>query len=340
MKDEDMTYSSRSLHVTLVTPFDAETGAVRLDELTAMAKKLAATPSSIPLRPIINAEAGEIYTLSREEMTASLEAVVGAGVGPVVAGVVGRTAREAVEVAREAIGSGASALFVLPPYGSADITTSWDGTRYPEVVSEYIGKIADAVGDVPLIIHPSGPRTPAYGIGWPLETIKAVIDRVPTVAGWKMTYSYEAYRRIARYLHENAPQVAVLPSSAVRYQENLANRQLDGACSGSFCYALDPMVEHIRLWQDGDVAAATDLWTAGLAELHEFVYSDYSRLHIRYKLAAWIAGEISSPLMRDPIPAPAESEGRRLHELMTRAGVAARAIAEIDEYFSEPAYAG
>jgi dihydrodipicolinate synthase/N-acetylneuraminate lyase len=252
-EDMIMTYSARSLHVTLVTPFDASTGAVRVDELTAMARKLARTPASLPLVPIVNAEAGEIYTLTREEMTASLEAVVGADVGPVVAGVVGRTAREAIEVAREALDAGASALFVLPPYGSADITTSWDAARYPEVVADYIGKVADAVGEVPLLIHPSGPRNPAYGIGWPLETIQAVLDRVPTVAGWKMTYSYEGYRRVARYLHTNAPEVAVLPSSAVRYHENLANRQLDGACSGSFNYALEPMVEHLRRWEDGDV---------------------------------------------------------------------------------------
>lgn len=334
-----MTYTTRSLHVTLVTPFDPASGAVRIDELTEMARKLAGTPSTIPLRPIINAEAGEIYTLTRAELTANLEAVIGAGVGPVVAGVVGRTPDEAIQIAKDALACGASGLFVLPPYGSADITTSWNAAQYPEVVVDYIATIADAAGDVPLLVHPTGAGNPAYGIGWPIETVQAVVNRVPTVAGWKMTYSYEGYRRVARWLKENAPQVAVLPSSAVRYHENLANRQLDGACSGSFCYALQPMVDHIRLWQEGDVAAATDLWTSGLAELHEYVYSDYSRLHIRYKLAAWLAGEISSPLMRRPVPAPTVAEARRLHELMTAAGVAARTMSEIDAHFGEPAYA-
>lgn len=334
-----MTYTTRSLHVTLVTPFDAETGAVRLDELTALATKVARTPSPIPMRPIINAEAGEIYTLSRDEITANIKAVVGAGIGPVVGGVVGRTTKEAIEVARDTLDAGASGLFVLPPYGSADITTSWDAARYPEVVSEYIGKIADAVGDVPLIIHPSGAKTPAYGIGWPLETLKAVIDRAPTVAGWKMTYSYEGYRRIARYLRENAPQVAILPSSAVRYHENLAGDQLDGACSGAFCYSLEPTVRHIRLWHEGDITGATKLWKSGLAELHEYVYSDYSRLHIRYKLAAWIAGEISNPLMRDPIPAPDVAEARRLHQLLAAVDMPVRSAQEIDEYFGAPANA-
>lgn len=326
-----MTYTARSLHATLMTPFDAA-GAVDVDGLVRAARRLTQLESPIPVVPIVNAEAGEIYTLSRDELVTNLKAVVGAGLGPVVAGVVGRTTTEAVEVARDALDAGASALFVLPPYGSADITTSWDAGRYPEVVVDYLGRVADAVGDVPLLIHPTGPRTPAYGIGWPVETVQAVLERVPTVAGWKMTYSYEGYRRVARYLQTHAPQVAVLPSSAVRYHENLANRQLDGACSGSFCYAAGPMVEHLRLWADGDVAAATDLWLGGLAELQEYVYSDYSRLHVRYKVAAWIAGEIASPLMRAPMPLPGRDESRRLHELMSRVSLAALTAEEVDDH--------
>jgi dihydrodipicolinate synthase/N-acetylneuraminate lyase len=328
-----MTYSTRSLHVTQVTPFDPQTGEVIVEELVAYAQKLTTIQTPIPLVPIINAEAGEIYTLTQEEQTRNIEAVVAAGVGPVVAGVVGRTAREAVANAEAALAAGASGLFVLPPYGSADITVCWDPERYPEVVTEYTAKIAEAAGDVPIIIHPTGPRSPAWGLGWPLETVKAVIERVPTVLGWKMTYSYEAYRRIARWIQTEAPHVAVLPSSAVRYHENLSMRQLDGACSGSFAYALEPMIEHMRLWQRGDVSGATDLWVGGLAELHEFVYSDYSRLHIRYKLAAWLAGEISSPLMRDPIPAPTDAEARRVQTLLTAAGLAVRSTDEIDAQF-------
>lgn len=330
-----MTYTTRSLHVTQMTPFDPGTGEVLIDELVAFSRKLAATRSPLPIVPIINAEAGEIYTLTQEEQTRSIEAVVDAGVGPVVAGVVGRTRAEAVTCAEAAMAAGASALFVLPPIGSADVTVCWDAAAYPEVAVDYIKQIAAAVGDVPLIIHPTGPRTPAWGLGWPLEAIQATIRTVPTVRGWKMTYSYEAFRRIARWIHADAPHVAVLPSSAVRFHENLANRQLDGACSGSFAYALAPMIEHIQAWSDGKVERATELWLGGLAELHEFVYSDYSRLHIRYKLASWLAGEISSPLMRDPIPGPSASEAQRLQTLLSAVGVSTRDSEEIDALFKE-----
>ncbi|MCI2417400.1 dihydrodipicolinate synthase family protein [Saccharopolyspora sp. K220] len=322
-------YVSNSLHVTLMTPFD-ESEKVDTAELARQVAQTERVDLDLPVVPIINAEAGEIYTLEREELVANVTAAVEVANGPVVAGVVGRTTAEAIAVARDALACGAAALFVLPPYGSADITTSWNAARYPEVVADYLGKVADSVGDVPLIVHPTGPRTPEYGIGWPVETIEAVLDRVPTVAGWKMTYSYEGYRRVARFLRAEAPQVAILPSSAVRYHENLANRQLDGACSGSFCYALEPMLEHIRLWRAGEVDAATKLWQSGLAALHEYVYSDYSRLHIRYKLATWIAGKISSPLMRDPMPAPLPDEVHRLYELMSAAGLANRTPADLD----------
>lgn len=331
-----MTYSTRSLHVTQMTPFDPVTGEVLVDELVAFARKLAATNSPLPLVPIINAEAGEIYTLTQHEQTRNIEAVVAAGVGPVVAGVVGRTGREAAACAEAALSAGATALFVLPPTGSADVTVCWDPVAYPEVAVDYIKKIAAAAGDVPLIVHPTGPRSPAWGLGWPIEAVQATIRSVPTVQGWKMTYTYEAFRRLARWIHADAPHVAVLPSSAVRYHENLANRQLDGACSGSFAYALNPMIEHITAWSQGDVERATDQWLGGLAELHEYVYSDYSRLHIRYKLAAWLAGEISSPFMRDPLPGPSVSEAQRLQVLLSAAGVRARETEEIEALFKEP----
>lgn len=316
-------YSAKALHVTMVTPFDRATGEVVLDELAAGAARLAATPAPLPVTPIINAEAGEIYTLTRDERRRNVKAAVEAvGGAPLVAGVVGRSSGEAIEMARDAVADGAAALFVLPPYGSLDVTHTWNPVRYPEVVVDYVRRIADAVGPVPLVIHPTAPRSPEYGIGWPVETVAAVVDAVPSVAGWKMTYSYEGFRRVARFLRAQAPHVAVLPSSAVRYQENLANDQFDGACSGSFCYALEPMVEHIGFWRQGQVEEATKLWKGGLCALHEFVYSDYSRLHIRYKVAAWVAGTVSSPFMRDPIPAPSLQEARDAHELLAAIGLA------------------
>src|SRR6185369_17702519 len=46
----------------------------------------------------------------------------------------------------------------------------------------------------------------------------------------------------------------------------------------------------------------------GLAALQEYVFSEFSRLHVRYKTAAWLRGFIPSPAMRPPMPRPRRAE--------------------------------
>jgi len=58
---------------------------------------------------------------------------------------------------------------------------------------------------------------------------------------------------------------------------------------------------------------------SGLADLHEYVYSDYSRLHVRYKLTTWLRGLIPSPFMRPPMPKPREEEITQLRSLVEEA---------------------
>ncbi|GIH16223.1 dihydrodipicolinate synthase family protein [Rugosimonospora africana] len=322
-------YDPHSLHVTLVTPF-GEDGRVVHSELGGMVRELYAPHNGGNLVPIINAEAGEFYTLSQDERHANLVTAREATEGRAfVAGVSGITSAEAAACARRALADGASGLFILPPFGSSDISTAWNGVTYPEVMVNYLRAIAAEAGDTPFVIHPSGSRTPEYGLGWPLETVRAVIDAVPNVAGWKMTYSYEGFRRVARFLRESAPHVAILPSSAVRYHENLANDQFDGACSGSFCYSLSPMLAHISAWRRGDFPEALRIWKSGLAKLHEYVYSDYARLHTRYKVGAYLCGAISSPLLRDPFPAPTAAETETMTTLLEGAGIPVRATAGV-----------
>lgn len=320
-------YDPHSLHVTLVTPFGPD-GRVVDGELGGMVRELHAPHNGGNLVPIINAEAGEFYTLSPDERHANLVTAREAAEGrPFVAGVSGITSAEAAACARSALADGASGLFILPPFGSSDISVAWNGVTYPEVMVDYLRAIAAEAGDTPFVVHPSGSRTPEYGLGWPLETVRAVIDAVPNVAGWKMTYSYEGFRRVARFLRESAPRVAILPSSAVRYHENLASDQFDGACSGSFCYSLSPMLAHIEAWRRGDFPEALRIWKSGLAKLHEYVYSDYARLHIRYKLGAYLCGAISSPLLRDPFPAPSAVEAATMTALLEGAGIPVPAAA-------------
>src|SRR5919108_489395 len=84
---------------------------------------------------IANPEAGEIFTLDREERKQAISVVLDevAGRTPVLAGVVHVTTAGMVECAKDAAELGVDGLFVFPPIGAGDITLSWDPDAYPEV---------------------------------------------------------------------------------------------------------------------------------------------------------------------------------------------------------------
>jgi 4-hydroxy-tetrahydrodipicolinate synthase len=238
------------------------------------------------------------------------------GRGPVLAGVVDLTTAGAVRAARDAAGLGVDGLFVFPPIGAGDITQSWDAEAYPEVLIDLLRAITAEV-DLPIVVHPVGKTTAAYGVGLPAAAVRRVCEEVPQVVGWKMTYNYDGYRAVTRTLRELDRPVAILGAVAKYFHENLAGDAFDGSASGGFNYALEPMLEHILAWRRGDAARATEIWNSGLAQLQEYVFSDFGRLHVRYKTAAWLRGLIPSPLMRPPMPRPRRDEVNTLAALLT-----------------------
>ena len=254
---------------------------------------------------IANPEAGELFTLEPEERRAALTICLeeAAGRCPVFAGCVHVSTKGYVEIAKEAYEMGAKGLFVFPPIGSLDITMAWDSEKYPEVFVDILLEIAKEV-PLPMIIHPVGKLNPAYGHGFGVGTIKKILDAVPNVVGWKMIYHYAGFTTVGRFLRSYKRPVAILGASAVYFHEFNSIQMFDGTCTGSWNYALEPMMEHLKLWRQEDWKGATALWNSGLAQLHKYIYSDHGRLHVRYKVAAWLAGMIPSPIMRPPMPKP------------------------------------
>ncbi|MGQ3003461.1 MAG: dihydrodipicolinate synthase family protein [Hydrogenophaga sp.] len=272
---------------------------------------------------IANPEAGEVSYLSREEKRRVLEIVMEEAGGrlPVLAGTFGWTTKDAVQAAQDAKEFGVDGIFVIPPAGSMDVSVAWDAARYPEVWLDQIRLQQEAV-DLPIFAHPISNATPQWGLGLPLEATLAICRAVPNVMGWKMTYSPQGARVIARALREHLPDVAVLPSSAHLFHDYLASGwQFDGAISGSFNYAMEPMLAHIEAFERLDLKAAREIWNGGMAQLHEYVYSEPGRLHVRYKIATWLRGLIDSPLMRAPMPRPRPEEIRTLARLMSACGL-------------------
>ena len=270
---------------------------------------------------IINPEAGELFSLNRQEKRRNVEIALEecGGKGPIFAGVIDINTEEAVKVARDAKEVGVDGLFLMPPVGSADISTTWNAEKYPEVFVEMAKAEVEAV-DLPAIVHPVGSPSPTFGIGLPLVATLAMCKEIPNIVGWKMTYSYPGAFIIAKELRRLDRHVGILRSTARFFHEYLATDYFDGTVSGSFNYAMESMIDHIHAWKRRDLEEACRIWKAGLADLHEYVYSDYSRLHVRYKLASWIRGLIPLPFMRPPMPKPRKEEIVALRDLIAKAG--------------------
>lgn len=288
---------------------------------------------------IINPEAGELFCLSRQEKRRNIEIAQEecGGKVPIFAGVIDLTTEDAVKVAVDAKELGVDGIFLMPPLGSMDITTSWNAEKYPEVFVEMAKAEVDAV-DLPAIVHPVGGATPAFGIGLPLACTLAMCKEIPNIVGWKMTYSYPGGMTIANALRKLDRHVGILRASARFFHEYLATDYFDGTVSGSFNYAMESMIDHINAWRRRDINEACRIWKAGLAELHEYVYSDYSRLHVRYKLATWLRGLIPLPFMRPPMPKPRKEEIVALRDLLAKAGCSVIPKQDSDRIMSQLRY--
>ncbi|MFC1910482.1 dihydrodipicolinate synthase family protein [Chloroflexota bacterium] len=272
---------------------------------------------------IINPEAGEIFYLSREEKRRNVEIAVEecGGKVPVFAGVLDLRTEDAVKVAIDAKEAGADGLFLIPPMGSIDVTLSWDADKYPEVFIDMAKAEVDAV-DLPAIVHPVAPASPIFGIGLPLKATLEMCRAIPNIVGWKMVYSYQGYRLVAMALKELDRHVGILSATAHYFHENLANNCFDGTVTGMFNYGMEPMIDHINAWRRNDIDEARRIWMSGLADLHHYVASENcSRLHVRYKVAAWLRGLIPLPYARPPMPKPRREEILKLRELLIKVGL-------------------
>jgi 4-hydroxy-tetrahydrodipicolinate synthase len=271
---------------------------------------------------VINPEAGEVFYLSREEKRRNVEIAVGecGDKVPVFAGVIAPTTEDTVLEARDAREAGADGIFLIPPVGAADITGAWNPEQSPEVWLDMAKEICDAV-NLPAITHPVGGNSPEFGRGLPLSAMLKMCTEIPQIIGWKMTYSYDGYRIIARALREFPRHVGIFAAAAARFHESLATGQFDGTVSGSFNYAMEPMIDHIEAWRQFDLDKACKIWDSGLVQLHEYVYSRSPyRLHTRYKVACWLRGLIPDPFMRPPMPKPGVEEVWKLRELLQQTG--------------------
>jgi 4-hydroxy-tetrahydrodipicolinate synthase len=266
----------------------------------------------------VNPEAAEIFYLTREEKRRVLEISMEEAHGklPIIAGTWAITTAETVETAKDAKALGVDGIFVTPPGGAQDVTSCWDADLYPEIWLDQI--IAqDRAVDLPIVTHPVGGAKPPFYPGLPLSAALHICREVPNIVGWKMTYTYEGFRLIAKGLRGLDRDVAIMGALASRFHEYRLTNMFDGTLSGFWNFAKEPMLKHLAAWDRRDLSAACEIWDSGLSELQEYI-ADMGRLHIRYKTATWLRGLIPNPFMRPPMPKPKQTEIDTIYAMLKR----------------------
>jgi dihydrodipicolinate synthase/N-acetylneuraminate lyase len=323
-------------YAALVLPYQADSLAVDLDDYRKLVRYFTQDEKFIATRGalIANPEAGEIFYMTPEERAATIKIALEerpAGM-PVFAGAYGVRMEDVIASAVQAKTLGADGIFVLPPTGTAEVSISINGSRNPEIWTDYVRAIAEAT-ELPLIIHPAHPYTQQWGGALPIETVQSVVESIPSVVGWKMIYGVEhAHFHVARYLRSLPRHVAVLNETHFGLHTCLMCDLVDGAVQGYYNYGKEPAIEHALAWQRGDLAAAKRIYTEQIVPVREYLYSDSSRLHIRYKIAAWLRGRCSHPFMRPPMPPPRREEAETMYGLLqqSRLSIISREAFEAD----------
>lgn len=164
-----------------------------------------------------------------------------------------------------------------------------------------------------------------------LEAATRIWEAVPNNVGWKMIYDVDDYCRVAEGIRSPDYHISILPAPPKLWDHAILAKEFDGVVNGSIIYGLEPMMQHVEALLSGDMAGATSVLTSGLHDLHSYVYCDFSRLHIRFKIATWLRGLIAHPFKRPPAPKPTEGEIRTLHGLLDATGLNTVDEAEVEE---------
>ncbi len=285
---------------------------------------------------IVNPEAGEIFYLSFEEKKKIVEIAVEevGGKVPLFAGACDTTTDGIVRDAVTAKKIGVNGIFFIPPMGSGDITYAWNPEKYPEVWID-IAKAIDKAVNLPIIVHPTSGVSPMYGVGLPVGTTLKMCNAVRNIVGWKMTYNYPGWKTVAEGLRSLDHHVAILGAPSDMWHVFLMLELFDGTVNGGMNYAMEPMIDHIQAWKRNDLAEARRIWNSGLQMLNDFVYGDYARLHVRYKIGAWLRGFVAHPFMRPPQPRANKEEIKTMAALLKGVGLKILADSDIKKIVDE-----
>lgn len=319
------THDYDRFYVALVLPYRPDSLEVDPDAYRELVRYFTRDEKFVQIRGalIANPEAGEIFYMTPEERALTLRIALEErpkGM-PVFAGVCGLRMEDVVASALQNKALGADGLFILPPGGMAAVTTSLNGAKNPEIWTDYVRTIAE-VTQLPIIVHPAHPHTEQWGGALPMESVRSIVENVPSVVGWKMIYGIEhAHFTVARYLRSLPRHVAVLNETHFGIHTSLFCDLVDGAVQGYYNFIKEPAVDHLLAWQRGDFAQVKRIYTERFMPVRDYIYTDSAHQHSRYKIAAWLRGRCSHPFCRPPMPPPSREDAETLYGLLRKSSL-------------------
>jgi dihydrodipicolinate synthase/N-acetylneuraminate lyase len=114
--------------------------------------------------------------------------------------------------------------------------------------------------------------------------------------------------------------VGILGAPSDIWHTALLNDQFDGCVCGLLNSTMEQHIDLVRKWKTKNYQGALDILKSGFLDFTRYVYDDYARLHIRYKIASWLVGLMPEPFMRPPQPIPMKDEILTFKKLMTKMG--------------------
>ncbi|MDH4146823.1 MAG: dihydrodipicolinate synthase family protein [Acidimicrobiia bacterium] len=263
----------------------------------------------------VNAHSMEASSLSAADQRLTMDIALDE-VGdrmPLVHGVYADGSIEAARLAAQAVAQGASALLVFPP------NPFTLGYR-PEMVVEHFRRVADAAGDVPLIVF-NYPL--AIGQGYRTELIVRLAEAVPTIAAIKdwcndPTQSAEN----VRVLQSLARPVNVLSAHSAWLMQSLV-AGCAGLLSGSGSVIADLQADLFDAVQRADLAEAQRLAERIAPLMAVFYAAPTVDMHNRMKEALVMLGRQERVYVRPPLVSIDDDERARLRAALVASGLLA-----------------
>jgi 4-hydroxy-tetrahydrodipicolinate synthase len=261
---------------------------------------------------VCNGHAGEVASLTRKERKRVVEVAVREtkGKAPVVAGVYTDSTPEAIELARDAEGAGASAILLFPPP-----VLGGGGNRTEIMVLSFARSVAAAIG-IGVVIF----QFPIAGLGYPTEILLRLIE-IPNVVGVKEGSDHlPTYEKNLRAIKKARPEVSILTTNNTMLFASTA-LGADGILSGSGSVVADLHADLFEAVQRGDLRAA-QVVNDRIWPLTQVFYCDpIVNMHNRMKVALEYLGRQPKTVVRPPLQLLTEEERARIIRGVQEAGL-------------------